>query len=287
MTQRFLSLCLVGLLVLGMSGCATAPTDSAERAEYEKTNDPLEPTNRAVFEVNDFLYRMVFRPVTKAYQYVLPEFVRNRVASIVANMEEPVIFLNNLLQARVYDATETMGRFLTNTVLGAGGSFDVASDWGMYRQQGDFGQTLHVWGFHEGPYVVLPFFGPSSVRATVGKVADMFASPWQYLVAMGSSETETYYSIASTGASGLVRMDRSMEALDSLREGSLDFYAQMRSVYRQHRNKQLGVTSMNPTDYYGDEVDDYVPLSSTVQPVDEHKDHAPTRKPAHRTKPAA
>lgn len=287
MLRQFSVLLMAGVLMLGTAGCATAPTDPAELAEFERTNDPLEPTNRAVFEVNDFLYRILFRPITKAYQAIFPEFVRNRVAGIVSNMEEPVIFLNNVLQARFSDAGETAGRFITNTTLGGAGMFDVATDWGMSRQQGDFGQTLHSWGFSEGPYLVLPVFGPSGVRDTVGKVADMFASPWQYLVAMGSSETELYYTMANAAGSGLVRLDKSVEAIDSLREGSLDYYAQMRSVFRQHRAKQLGETSAMPTDYYGDEVDsEYAPLStSTVQPeqIEDGKHKKPARQPAKRT----
>jgi phospholipid-binding lipoprotein MlaA len=157
-------------------------------------------------------------------------------------MGEPVILINNLLQGEVSKAGTTFSRFMVNTTLGFGGMFEVANDYGLQRQTGDFGQTLHVWGMGSGPYLVLPLFGPSNVRDAIGLGVDSFLSPWKYVVAYGDTKAEDTFMLADMSGSALTRREANIEGLDSLREGSLDFYAQMRSVYRQYRAKQLGVT---------------------------------------------
>lgn len=263
-SSHFLRSVAVVLMMTALSGCASAPTDPAAAREFARTNDPLEPMNRTIFDVNDFLDRILFKPIAQAYRYVFPEFVRNRVAGIVSNMEEPVIFANNLMQGEVTNGATTAGRFLVNTVGGVGGMFDVAEEVGLDRQSGDFGQTLNSWGVGEGPYLVLPLFGPSNFRDTVGKVADMMMSPWGYLIdGLGAShKTENRFAWSSMGANGVVRRERNLEALDSLKEGSLDFYAQMRSIYRQYRNKELGIAApASATTGDWDSID-YEPMST-------------------------
>jgi phospholipid-binding lipoprotein MlaA len=251
---------LIALLSVGLTACATRPSDPATAAEFDRTNDPIEPLNRGIFEVNDFLDRILFRPIAQVYRFVIPEFIRDRVAGIVSNMEEPVIFANTVLQGRVTDAGTTVGRFLVNTIGGVGGMFDLADEFGLNRQDGDFGQTLHSWGAGEGSYLVLPFFGPSNIRDAVGKGVDMVMSPWGYISQIGSNATENRFTIASTVGGGVVKREKNIEALDSLKSGSLDFYAQMRSVYRQYRNNQLGITSQAmPLKY-----DDYEPLGTPM-----------------------
>ncbi len=239
MNKRLATLSVVALLAL--SACSSMPKSSAEVAEANALNDPIEPINRTIFDVNDFLDRLLIRPMAELYRVTVPPPLRDRIAAVLRNMAEPVIFANNLLQGEVTDAGTTASRFLINTTLGGAGMFEVASDYGFARQTGDFGQTLHVWGLGEGPYIVLPLFGPSNARDAVGLGVDTVMSPWKYIVSYGDSMIEGTFTAADMSASALTRREANIEGLDALREGSLDFYAQMRSVYRQYRAKQLGI----------------------------------------------
>jgi phospholipid-binding lipoprotein MlaA len=224
-----------------LAGCADMPKTPEAQAEYKATNDPLEPMNRTIFDVNDFLDRLLFRPLAELYRALIPPGLRDRLGGIVSNMKEPVIFANDLMQGRMDDAGTTVERFGMNTTIGAAGMWDVAGQWaGLYQQTGDFGQTLASWGVKEGPYLVIPFFGPSNFRDAIGLGADAGMTPWGYLAAIGGTATANRFEIASIGADGIMRREENIEGLDALREGSLDFYAQMRSVYRQYRTKQIG-----------------------------------------------
>jgi phospholipid-binding lipoprotein MlaA len=223
-----------------LSACADMPKTPAEQAEFRATNDPLEPMNRTTFDVNDFLDRLLIRPLAELYRATIPPGLRDRIAGIVTNMKEPVIFANNMMQGEFDRAGTTLERFAVNTTIGGAGMFDIARTWGDYQKMGDFGQTLSVWGINAGPYLVLPLFGPSNFRDAVGLGVDTVMSPWGYLAAMGGNGTSNRFEIASFSADGIVRREQNIEALDVLRSGSLDFYAQMRSVYRQYRDKQLG-----------------------------------------------
>lgn len=244
-THRFshkaLSVLLLASLSL-MTACADLPKDPVARAEYARTNDPLEPMNRTVTDVNDFLDRLLLRPLAELYRATVPPPVRDRVANILGNMKEPVILANNLLQGEFSKAGTTISRFGVNTVLGVGGMFEVANDWNLQQQSGDFGQTLHSWGIKEGPYLVLPLFGPSNFRDAIGMGVDMAMSPWGYLAQSGGTARDVL-AVSTTVMDGLTRREQNIEGLDALRSGSLDFYAQMRSVYRQYRAKQLGITT--------------------------------------------
>jgi phospholipid-binding lipoprotein MlaA len=238
--RRFALLLSILTASFALSACADMPKSPEEQAEFKATDDPLEPMNRTIFDVNDFLDRLLIRPLAELYRVTLPPGIRDRIAGIVTNMKEPVIFANDLMQGELDKAGITVERFGINTTLGGAGMFDVAGDWGMYQQTGDFGQTLASWGIKDGPYLVLPLFGPSNFRDAIGLGVDMVMSPWGYLADMGGNGTSNRYTIASFSADGIVRREQNIEAIDALRSGSLDFYAQMRSVYRQYRAKQIG-----------------------------------------------
>lgn len=238
--RRFALAALLLASPLMLSACADLPKTPTEQAEAKATNDPIEPINRTIFDVNDFLDRLLIRPLAELYRNMVPPSIRDRITDITSNMKEPVIFANNLMQGEFGKAGTTAERFGTNTFIGGAGMFDVASDWGMPQQTGDFGQTLAVWGMKEGPYLVLPLFGPSNFRDAIGLGVDAVMSPWGYLAYDGGNGTGNRFEIASISADGLTRREQSIEALDALKSGSLDFYAQMRSVYRQYRAKQIG-----------------------------------------------
>ena len=248
MKSQHLSLVLALSAALALSACASepeTPVSAAEQADIAATNDPAESVNRVVFDTNDFLDQLLIRPLAELYRVTVPPGLRDRVAAMLKNMSEPVVLANNLLQGEGSKAGVTFERFVVNTTLGVGGMFEVASDFDLQQQQGDFGQTLYVWGMGEGPYVVLPLFGPSNIRDAIGLGVDTLISPWKYAVASGGTTIRDTFTITDMTAEALSRREENIEALDALRQGSLDFYAQMRSVYRQHRAKELGLPMTN------------------------------------------
>ncbi len=245
---------VLALLILPslLVSCAEVPKSPEAQAEAQAINDPLEPMNRVVFDVNDFLDRLLIRPLTELYRFAIPDYLRERIANVLANMGEPVIFANNLLQGRASDASVTIQRFLVNTTVGAAGIFEVADGWDLPKQKGDFGQTLSVWGINGGPYLVLPLFGPSNFRDAIGLGADMAMSPWQYIAGIDGNGTQNRVTYSTFAADGLTRREETLEDYDALRSGSLDFYAELRSVYRQYRDKQLGIQNPNASPVFED-----------------------------------
>lgn len=229
--------CAAGLLVtVLLAGCATPPSDPAERAAFEQNNDPLEPLNRKTLDVNMFLDRILLKPVTKVYIAVVPEAGRDAVHRALDNMKEPVVVINNALQGRPKGAGIAVGRFVVNSTLGVAGLFDIAAKWGLDKQTGDFGQTLFVWGLPEGPYLIVPLLGPSSPRDIAGMAADNYLDPFSYLASVESLDD---ISISRFVVGGVDQRARVMDVLDDLQKNSLDFYAQLRSLSQQHRAAEL------------------------------------------------
>ncbi len=141
--------------------------------------DPIEGMNRRMYNFNAMVDRAVFVPVATGYQAAVPKTVRTGVSNVIGNLNEVPCLANSALQADQDKVNVTLIRFVTNTILGVGGMFDVATNLGFEREDEDFGQTLSVWGAPSGAYVVLPFYGPSSVRDTVGTAGDMVFSYYQ------------------------------------------------------------------------------------------------------------
>jgi phospholipid-binding lipoprotein MlaA len=219
------------LLCAALAGCAgmAGPRD-------RENNDPLEPMNRVVFEANDAIDTAILRPVAETYREVVPQFVRDRIRAFIDNLQEPRIFVNNLLQLRINDAGFTFARFYANSTLGLAGMFDVASEHGLPRQTGDFGQTLAVWGVDSGPYLVLPLFGPSNFRDAFGFTVDLYTTPPAHLIA---GSTGTWITVGTYVVSGIDLRSRNIETLDQIKAHALDYYAQFRSIARQYREGQL------------------------------------------------
>jgi phospholipid-binding lipoprotein MlaA len=224
-------------LISLVAACATPPSDTAARAEFAATNDPLEPMNREIFDVNQFLDRILIKPVSQGYRTVVPEFGRNAIRHFLDNLGEPVIFANDVMQGEFKAAHDTFARFLINSTFGMGGTVDIAGQTGLERQSGDFGQTLFSWGVPSGPYLVLPIFGPSDPRDAAGMGVDGVMDPFGYLAgAYGAANSAT---IARFAASGVDLRSRNIETLDDLQRNAIDFYAEIRSLYRQHRASEL------------------------------------------------
>ncbi|MFQ5939180.1 MAG: VacJ family lipoprotein [Alphaproteobacteria bacterium] len=224
------------LAALLLGGCVTPPEDPEERAAFEETNDSFEPTNRAVFDANLALDRAVLKPFAKGYRTVLPETMQNNTRNFLRNVRSPLIFINDVLQGKPGRASETFMRFFVNSTAGMLGLFDVAGQLGLEYHDEDFGQTLAVWGFGEGQYVMLPLFGPSNVRDTVGRVADTFLDPFTHVVAATDQE---FAALGATFTRGIDERSRNIETLDEIERTSVDFYAAIRSLYRQRRADEI------------------------------------------------
>src|SRR5262245_34073097 len=162
---RWAMICVLPILV---GACAATPRDASL-----PVNDPNERANRQVLAMN----QEVLRPVADVVKTVTPKPVHDRLHDMNSNLKEPRIFVNNVLQLRFDAAAKTAARFAMNTTFGIGGLVDLASREGIPQQTGDFGQTLFVWGVSEGPYMVRPYFGPSTTRDAVGDVVDRFGDP--------------------------------------------------------------------------------------------------------------
>jgi phospholipid-binding lipoprotein MlaA len=232
-------------------GCATPPTDPAERAAFERTNDPLEPTNRTLLDANMVLDKILLRPVAKVYVTILPEEARDALRRVLDNLKEPVVVINNVLQGRLDSAGITVGRFVVNSTVGIAGLMDVAAKWGMERQPADFGQTLYVWGFPEGPYLILPVFGPSNPRDAIGMGVDAYIDPFALLA---TAENADELEISRFVLDGIDQRARVLDVLDDLQKNSLDFYASLRSLSQQKRAAELrrGAAPETAPNFYND-----------------------------------
>jgi phospholipid-binding lipoprotein MlaA len=226
------------LLGLVLVGCAARPdpADPEAVAEFEQTNDPLEPLNRGMYVVNDGLDTLLIRPAAEAYRIFIPPEIRTSVRNMLGNLRSPVILLNDVLQGETQRAGTTLGRFLLNTTLGVGGVFDVAAGYGLLGHGEDFGQTLAVWGAEEGPYLFLPFLGPSNPRDLIGTGVDAVSNPFTWISGDAWLDTVT---AARIGLQVLDTREGLIEPLDALRQGSLDPYAALRSAYRQRRATEI------------------------------------------------
>lgn len=220
---------------LALAGCASDRLPPAQAAVAEQANDPFEPMNRFVFGMNNGFDKAVLLPVAQAYVDVVPDPARDGVHNFLENLDLPVTFANDLLQGEFDRAGQTLGRFTVNTTIGIGGLIDVASDMGIPDHTEDFGQTLGTWGVGEGPYLVMPFFGPDPPRDIFGQVADIFMDPTTYIHIDG----HIYWSAGREMAMAIDLRSRNIENLDSIERSSVDYYASMRSLYRQHRNNEI------------------------------------------------
>lgn len=195
------------------------------------SRDPFEGLNRDVFAFNRRVDRWMFDPITRGYRFVVPESGRQAIYRASLNLDTPVELANHMLQFRVVEAAGTLTRFVINTSIGVAGLFDPAADFfEVQRVDADFGQTLARYGAPSGPYLMLPIFGPSTVRDVFGDVVDIVADPISYL--LGPFQ---WWTLALGGSEGLIVREASFDDLRQLEAGSIDFYAALRSAYLQSR----------------------------------------------------
>ncbi|TXS92691.1 VacJ family lipoprotein [Parahaliea maris] len=158
-----------------------APARGQQVIEDDANKDPFEDYNRAVFAFNDGLDTWFMRPVAKSYRFIMPDFAERGVTNFFANLYDANSVVNAVLQGRLNNAARGTGRFLVNSTFGVAGFFDVATRMGLTPYPTDFGHTLAVWGAPEGPYLMVPLFGPRTVRSGAGSIVDVYAIPQTYI----------------------------------------------------------------------------------------------------------
>ena len=205
--------------------CACAVLAVLPLAANAAEEDPWEGFNRPVFSFNDTLDTYALKPVAKGYQAVTPRFFEDGVHNVFRNIGDVTNLANNLLQGKVHDAGVAGGRLIFNTTFGLLGFFDVASEMGLQRNDEDFGQTLGAWGLGSGPYLVVPFLGPSSLRDAPAKIPDSFLGPYPYIDHVPTRNVTRAVNVVDTRAS----------LLSAEKMVSGDKYIFVRNAYLQNR----------------------------------------------------
>ncbi|MEO0767442.1 MAG: VacJ family lipoprotein [Pseudomonadota bacterium] len=226
---------LVLVLVVSLLG-ACAGTNGASITP-EGINDPNEDANRRVHEFNRSLDRALVRPAGVGYTNLVPDGIEDGITNFALNLEEPKNVVNSLLQGNLRGAGVSLFSFVTNTTLGFGGFIDATRELGLPENDTDFGETLYVWGVGEGNYIELPLLGPSTERATVGLIVDLFTNP---LNTVFDDRSRAFYLTPAGLASGLSARGRFTDTIDSILYESADSYAQARLIYLQNRRFRLG-----------------------------------------------
>jgi phospholipid-binding lipoprotein MlaA len=208
-------------------------------------NDPLEPMNRVIFQLNEFLQGLILRPLAELYTLMLPDAGQEALDNFLDNLRSPVVLANDLLQGETKRAWVTTKRLAINSTVGVGGLIDVADKWGIKPHSEDLGQTFAVWGIPDGFYLVLPIFGPSNPRDAVAKFLDSYLDPVSHW--LGNTHRDEWSS-ARTVVGGVNEFAGVMDDLQKFKETSIDYYAALRSISRQKRKLDIrnGVLSDAP-----------------------------------------
>jgi phospholipid-binding lipoprotein MlaA len=218
-----------------VSGCVVLDTPE-KIAQVEETNDPFEPANRYIFEVNRFLDEFMLKPAAAWYNAALPQPAQDGVQRFMANLRLPWTAINDFFQGRPERTYMAAARFVINSTVGVLGLFDVATGWGYPHHDEDSGQTFAVMGAPEGPYLMLPIFGPSNPRDALGLVVDNFVDPVNII---GRNNGIEHISTIRGGVTAVDNRNRNAAVIDDLQKRSTDFYATVRSIYRQRRDAQI------------------------------------------------
>ena len=203
-------------------GCATTNADP---------RDPLEGLNRGVYAFNDTLDKAILKPVAKGYDFVMPGFAKEGVNNFFSNLDDIAVGANNILQGKVGQGVSDLGRFVVNSVVGIFGLWDIATPLGLQKHDEDFGQTLAVWGVNSGPYLMLPLFGPSTLRDGPARVV---TPSWAYSTWWGSDTSWGLFTL------DIVRSRANLfQAEGVLDEAALDKYSFIRDAWVQRRRSAV------------------------------------------------
>jgi phospholipid-binding lipoprotein MlaA len=246
-SKRFAAIAASAVILAGLlSGCAKPPpvSDSADYQAYQQQNDPLEPTNRVFYSVNDKLDRYAFKPIAKGYIHITTPAIRNHVGDFVTNIGEPARLIYFAAGGKPRDSGTALVRFVVNSTVGIGGIFDPATHLGYPETDTDFGLTLAEWGVPAGPYLYLPGFGPSGARDAFSIPVAFFLTPME---AAPASTAMTAFGWSETALHLVNTRAQFMDAIDQVQSTALDPYATFRSLYRQSRASQLELIDQRDT----------------------------------------
>lgn len=248
MTRVFFRCCRLTLslsavaLALSVVGCATPPPadDPEAVTAFYEANDPYEPFNRAMFEVNLLLDKALLKPIAFVYKEGVPGVFKDMIRNALNHMRTPVTLANDLFQGEWDRAGSMAMRMALNTTIGFAGIADPATEMGFPLHEEDFGQTMAVAGVREGPYLMLPLFGPSNPRDGVGILVDLVLDPFFYI-----ADKPIAFDIARFATRQVDLRARAYDTINEIERTSLDYYATVRSLYRQRRNDEIrnGVTA--------------------------------------------
>lgn len=228
--MKFAVVILAGVMTL--SGCASFRTAAP--------GDPIEPINRGIYSFNSTFDHYLLKPIAKGYDAVVPGLVKTGVSNVFQNMSDAQSLVSDALQLKGAKFGDDLGRVMLNTTFGIGGIFDLATQLGVERGNEDIGQTLGYWGIGAGPYLVIPFLGPSSLRDAVGRFGDSKLNPLSYVSSVPVRNSLTGLSVVDARV-GL------FPAEDLLNQASLDKYTFLRSAYLQRR-QSLVLDGKRPKD---------------------------------------
>ena len=222
---RFISkACLLSLLVLLLNGCATMGTGDPR--------DPLEKVNRSVYSFNEFMDKHLFDPVGNVYQTITPDIVDKGISNMFSNVKDLSVIANDILQFKLGQAVSDLARLVFNSTIGLLGFFDVSSHIGLPKHEEDFGQTLAFWGFGSGPYLMIPFLGPATVRDATGFGVDTLLNPVTYI----------NNDIHRAGLMSLNYVDYKADLLSAgelISEAALDEYEFVKNAYFEKRENLI------------------------------------------------
>lgn len=220
-----LKVAVVTLAIVAMTGCASTNG-------YNDPRDPIEGFNRVMFQFNEVLDKVLMKPLAKGYRAVMPDPVDKGITNFFSNLDDIGSAINNLLQFKLKRSASDVGRIVVNSTVGILGFIDVASNMNLEKTGEDFGQTLGYWGVGHGPYIVLPFFGPSGARDVVGSVGDWFTDPVVHMNPVRVRNTTYALRAIDTRADLL-------SATDVVEEAALDKYEFIRDAYIQKRDNDV------------------------------------------------
>lgn len=211
---------------------AVPAPDAPRPRRHHAKGDPLEGFNRAMYAVFKVLDRFLYRPVAVAYKTVVPKPLRTGIRHVFSNASEPIVFLNDVLQLKPKRAVKTFGRFMINSTIGVGGVFEMAKpEFHLPHHDNGFGNTLGRYGVHPGPYLFLPFVGPSNFRDFLGDGTDGLVLPYT----IGTPFDRVEFQVTRSVITGLDQRAESDDELRALESGAVDPYATLRSSYLQNR----------------------------------------------------
>ncbi len=229
----FVALTVISLNVANSSFAA----NQSQNFEHENEESTLESYNRAMFSFNNGFNHYVLMPVSRGYRAITNQFVRNRINGVIKNLKEPISFTNYLLQGDFKNSGVVLSRFVINSTLGLLGMFDVAKGWGLHNDVTSFDDTFAKWCIPDGPFIVLPFFGPSTPRATAGMALGFAVDP-VYWATYNDANVSAKISYSYSALQAVALMEQNMDMLNDLEKNSVDFYATMKSAYLQNRRNK-------------------------------------------------